>query len=108
MTKSVKIIVHVPTTHTDEIIQAMGDAGAGIIGNYSHCSFSSRGTGRFLPQQGAQPAIGEVGTFEKVEEDRVEMTCNLRLVPDVVRAIKAVHPYEEPTYDIYERFEFTF
>ncbi len=106
MTISVKIVVHVPVTHSAVVIQAMGEAGAGKIGNYSHCSFRSRGTGTFLPLDGANPAVGRVGLFEEVAEDRIEMTCAVHLIPAVIAAIKKSHPYEEPTYDIYERFDF--
>ncbi len=105
MTNSVKIVVHVPVTHSTELIQAMGDAGAGKIGNYSHCSFRSQGTGTFLPLDGANPTVGKVGLFEEVAEDRIEMTCAVHLLPAVIAAIEKAHPYEEPTYDIYERFE---
>ena len=59
----VKIVVFVPKTHTDNIRQAMGDAGAGKIGNYSHCSYSVDGVGRY-PLEGAHPAIGQVGKPE--------------------------------------------
>lgn len=65
MSNLVKIVVFVPLTHTDIVRQAIGDAGAGIIGNYSHCSFSSKGTGRYKPLEGAKPAIGEVGKYMK-------------------------------------------
>ncbi len=97
--------MHVPVDSVDIVVGAMGDAGAGRIGNYTHCSFSSRGIGRFLPQVGANPTIGQVGALELVEEERVEMTCDLGVLPAVIQAIKNVHPYEEPTYDAYERLD---
>ena len=96
-----KLIVTTPVDSADEVIQAIGEAGGGKIGNYSFCSFSVRGVGRFLPQEGAKPAIGEVGKLEEVEEERVEITCEDALVADVVAAIRRVHPYEEPAIDIY-------
>lgn len=71
----VKIVVFVPKTHTGMVRKAMGDAGAGRIGNYSHCSFSIDGIGRYKPLEGAHPAIGEVGKFEGVEEERIECVC---------------------------------
>ena len=103
--KTVKIVVHVPVDSVDLVVGAMGDAGAGRIGNYTHCSFSSRGIGRSFPQEGASPVIGTVGSLELIEEERIEMTCETTLLPDVIKAIKAVHPYEEPTYDVYQRLE---
>lgn len=102
MSEQVKIVVFVPESHADVVRQAMGDAGAGKIGNYSHCSFSSNGIGRFLPEAGAHPAIGEVGKLEEVVEERIEMVCPRELVSSVVTAIKSVHPYEEVALDIYE------
>lgn len=97
----VKVVVFVPLTHTDVVRQAIGDAGAGVIGNYSHCSFSSRGIGRYKPLEGAKPAIGEVGKYEEVEEERVEFVCPKDKVKSVMQAIKKVHPYEEVALDIY-------
>jgi hypothetical protein len=96
-----KIVVTVPVAGADKVRQAIGEAGGGKVGNYSFCSFSTKGIGRFLPQEGAQPAIGEVGKLEEVEEERIEITCSDELVAGVVAAINAVHPYEEPAIDIY-------
>lgn len=97
-----KIIVTAPVGEAaDKVRQAMGETGAGKVGNYSFCSFSVRGVGRFLPCDGAHPAIGEVGKLEEVEEERIEVNCVDELVADVVAAIRRVHPYEEPAVDIY-------
>lgn len=81
--------------------QAIGDAGGGKIGNYSHCSFSSKGIGRYKPLEGAHPAIGEVGKFEEVEEEQVEFVCERSQAKAVIEALKKVHPYEEVAMDIY-------
>jgi hypothetical protein len=96
-----KIVVTVPIADADKIREAMAEAGAGRIGNYSHASFSGRGTGRFKPLKGANPHIGEVGKLEEVEEERIEVTAADEDVEAVVAAIRKVHPYEEPTIDIY-------
>lgn len=101
MNHQVKIIVFVPKTHTDVVRQAMGDAGAGKIGNYSHCSFSIDGIGRYKPTEGSKPFIGEVGKFEEVVEERIECVCERSKAKEVIAAIKIVHPYEEVTFDIY-------
>lgn len=101
MNSLVKIVVFVPLTHTDVVRQAIGDAEAGVIGNYSHCSFSSSGVGRYKPLEGAKPAIGEVGKYESVEEERVEFVCPKDKVKQVIEAIKKIHPYEEVALDIY-------
>lgn len=97
----VKIVVFVPKSHTDIVRKAMGDAGAGKIGNYSHCSYSVDGIGRFLPLEGANPTIGEVGKPEEVQEERVECVCDKNEAKVVIAAMRKVHPYEEVAFDIY-------
>lgn len=96
-----KIACFVPVTHTEAVLKAMGDAGAGHIGNYSHCGFYSEGTGTFLPLDGATPYIGTVGEIEQVKETRVETIVLEALLSSVVRAMKEAHPYEEVAYDVY-------
>ncbi|MDO8552101.1 MAG: hypothetical protein Q7S01_01070 [bacterium] len=96
-----KIIVYVPLANADAVRKAIGYAGGGKIGNYSFCSFSSRGVGRFLPETGAHPATGEIGKLEQVEEERIEFVCEPELRAKVVEAIKRAHPYEEPAIDIW-------
>lgn len=99
--KNVKIIIFVPETHTDVVREAMGKAGAGKIGNYTYCSFSSKGVGRFKPEKGANPHIGEVGNFEEVVEERIETVCSRVNLEKVINAIKEVHPYDEVAFDVY-------
>lgn len=101
MKGSVKIVVFVPLTHSDKVRDAIGEAGGGRIGNYTHCSFSAKGVGRFRPQKGANPSIGEIGKLEEVEEERIEFVCPRDETKEVISAIKKVHPYEEVALDIY-------
>lgn len=101
MTKLVKLVVFVPETHADAVRKAMGDAGAGRLGNYSHCSFSAGGTGRFRPLEGAKLAIGKVGKLEEVREERVECICERSMARAIIAAVRKVHPYEEVAFDIY-------
>lgn len=84
---------------------AIGDAGAGKIGNYDYCTFSTIGTGRFLPKEGANPTVGKVGKPEAVEEERIETICDSGIVQEVIRAVRKVHPYEEAPFDIYPMLE---
>jgi hypothetical protein len=98
---NVKIVVFVPESHVEVVREAMSKAGAGKMGNYSSCSFSSKGIGRFKPEEGAHPAIGEVGKLELVEEERIEVLCERSLLKEVIAAIKKVHPYEEVALEIY-------
>jgi len=99
--KRYKIVLYVPESHADKLREAIGNAGAGKIGNYSHCTFTIKGIGRFKPLEGANPTIGEVGKLEKVAEDRIETVCEANVLKDVLRAIREVHPYEEPATDVY-------
>ena|SRR3989344_8310661 len=101
-----KIAVTVPVGNADALRQAVGEAGGGKQGNYSFCSFSVRGVGRFKPETGAKPAIGEVGKFEEVEEERIEVTCKDEDIASVLNAIRRTHPYEEPMIDVYAIEEF--
>ena len=97
----VKIIVNIPPENADAIREVLGKAGAGTIGNYSYCSFSVTGRGRFLPNEKAQPHIGEPGKPENVTEERIEVICDRAQAKAVIGALRRAHPYEEPAIDIY-------
>ena len=97
-----KLVVTVPLTHADIVRDAMGKAGAGKLGNYSFCSVSAKIIGRYFPEEGATPHIGEVAKLEQVEEERIEVTCDKEVLHDVIAAIKSVHPYEEVVIDVYQ------
>lgn len=99
--ESVKIVVFVPLTHTNIIREIIGKFGGGILGNYEYCSFSSKGVGRFKPNDKANPHIGESNKVEEVEEERIEFTCEKNKAQSVINEIKKVHPYEEVALDIY-------
>lgn len=90
------LVTYVPESHADAVLTAIGDAGAGRIGNYSHCSFTLRGVGRFTPLLGSGPYLGAVGQPELVEEIRVECVVESEKLDAVVLALRAAHPYEEP------------
>lgn len=96
-----KVVVYVPLDYADIVRKTIGEAGSGRLGEYSFCSFSTRGVGRFLPSENANPHIGEVNKLEEVEEERVEVTCDTELVENVLSAIKKVHPYEEIAMDVW-------
>lgn len=96
-----KLVVFVPASHAPGLRDALAAAGAGVIGNYTHCSFNLTGTGTFLGGEGSDPAVGSAGKLEQVEELRVEMVCPAHALPAAARAIAAVHPYEEPAWDVH-------
>jgi hypothetical protein len=97
----VKIVTFVPETHADRVRETIGNAGGGHIGNYTHCSFSVKGVGRFKPVEGADPAIGAIGSLESVQEEKIEFVCERVLAKKVMEEIRRVHPYEEVPIDVY-------
>ncbi|MBQ8844500.1 MAG: hypothetical protein IJ008_00615 [Clostridia bacterium] len=99
MTK-VKIFVTIPQENVEEVRNAICNAGAGIIGNYSYCSASTKCTGTFLPNEQAKPYIGNNNKLEIVEEEKLEVICNIENVKNVIKKLREVHPYEEPAIDI--------
>lgn len=96
-----KLVVYVPRTHVDILREALGEAGAGHIGAYSHCSFNSEGIGSFRPLKGSNPYIGESGVQEFVEETKIETIVRASQLSNVVSAMTKAHPYEEVAYDVY-------
>lgn len=97
-----KVTTYVPLERADAVRAAMAEVGAGALGDYDSCSFSTPGEGRFRPLDGATPAIGVVGRPEVVEEVRVEAVLPRSRRSAVVAALLAAHPYEEPAYDVVE------
>lgn len=96
-----KLAVYVPKEYEEQVRAALGNAGAGHIGEYSHCAFSSEGIGSFKPLDGAKPFIGEVGELELVHEVRLETVFPKSVEKAVINAMIKSHPYEEVAYDIY-------
>lgn len=96
-----KIAVYSPVNTADELSFQMAAAGAGIIGNYTVCSFRTKGVGTFIGSKKSSPSKGKKGKFEMVEEVRLEMICEEAFLNDVIDSIYSVHPYEEPAYEIY-------
>ena len=101
MEKRYKLVVYVPESHAEALREAMGNAGAGKIGKYEHCTFTLKGVARFKPLQGANPTDGNVGELEEVVEERIETVCTGEVLQDVLKAIREAHPYEEPATDVY-------
>lgn len=97
----IKLVVFVPGDYADAVRGALGRAGAGWIGNYSDCTFNTRGTGTFRPREGTNPFTGTVGELERVDEVRIETIVRQDDVDRVVGAMLDAHPYEEAAYDLY-------
>ncbi len=96
----VKIIVTIPIENVEEVRNAICESGAGIIGNYTHCSMSTKCIGTFKPNDDANPYIGENNKMEFVEEEKLEVVCDTNNVKKVIIKLREVHPYEEPAIDI--------
>lgn len=99
--KLYKLVVFIPTEAVEEVSQAISNAGAGWIGNYSHCTFRTSGTGTFLPLAGTHPYIGAQGKLARVDETRLETIVPEDRLNRVLKAMLKAHPYEEVAYDIY-------
>jgi dinuclear metal center YbgI/SA1388 family protein len=97
-----KLTVYVPVSHAHILRDRLAVAGAGQIGNYDTCSFSSTGKGRFKPLEHANPTIGTVNNLEEVEEEKVEVVFSVSIKSKILKALYAVHPYEEPAFDIWK------
>ena len=95
-----KVITFAPAAAVPAILEAMAAAGAGRIGNYTHCSYRSEGIGSFLPEAGANPVLGEKGIINQEVETRLEMIAPAQRLDRVVAALVAAHPYEEPAFDV--------
>lgn len=100
MYKKVKIAVYCPKADCEKIRRVMAEAGAGRIGNYSYCSFSFSGVGRFKPNESANPSIGKKEELNEVEEEKIEAICEYDKWQEVVAKIIEAHPYEEPAIDV--------
>lgn len=97
-----KLVTFVPDQQVAEVRSALASAGAGVIGNYTECSFSLAGIGTYRPQKGAQPVYGEVGRLEEADEQRLEMRVPVHSVRQVIAALRTSHPYDEVAYDLFQ------
>lgn len=96
-----KIVVFCPSDHADAVRNAMFAAGAGNIGNYDECSFNINGKGTFRAGDNTNPYVGSKGKRHSEEEVRIETVVPRHLTQKIIKAMVAVHPYEEVAYDIY-------
>lgn len=100
-TRYLKLVVFTPPASLERLRAALSACGAGVIGNYTECGFSVAGRGSFRGNEQANPTIGRRGMLEHVDELRLEMVVPPTRVAEVVRALCANHPYEEPAFDLY-------
>ena len=98
------LVIYVPEESLENVKTAVFTAGAGKIGNYSHCSWQVKGQGQFKPEIGSSPFKGEVNKLGKVDEYRWELVCPDRDIKNIVQAMLEAHPYETPAYHLVEVF----
>lgn len=102
LSRNVKLVVFTPLTHAEQVRQALGEAGAGVIGDYEQCSFTSTvGKARFRPTINAQPFVGTVEQLNEENEERIETVLPRNILQRVIDAIRKVHPYQHMGYDVY-------
>jgi hypothetical protein len=97
-----KLVVFVPREALDPVREALFAAGAGRIGGYERCSWYAAGTGTFLGGTGTDPSVGQAGVEQRVAELRLETVFPADRHDEVIAALRAAHPYEEPAFDVYE------
>jgi len=96
-----KLVVFVPREALDIVREALFEAGAGRIGDYERCSFYTEGTGTFFGGEGTDPDVGQAGREQRVAELRLETVFPEERQAEIVEALRRVHPYEEPAFDVY-------
>lgn len=101
-----KISVFIPKGSVENVKQALFQAGAGRIGNYDSCCWQTDGIGQFRPLDGSNPHIGNINKIEQVQETKVELVCDDKLIKKVVQALRYSHPYEEPAFDVWKLEDF--
>ena len=94
------IATSVPTKNVEEIRNALCEAGAGVLGNYTHCSMATKCIGSFKPNDMANPHLGEKNQLDFVEEEKLETICEVENVKKVISKLREIHPYEEPIIEI--------
>lgn len=95
-----KLVTFVPEAAVDAVAHALAEAGAGRIGDYTHCTFRTQGEGTFLGGESTSPVVGARGVLERADEVRLEVVCPVERTRAVVDALFASHPYETPAYDL--------
>jgi hypothetical protein len=97
-----KLVVFVPSEAADRVRRVLGEQQAGVLGAYRYCSFSSVGIARFIPSKTARPSIGSVDQLVSTAEERIEVVCESTDATALIKAVRAVHPYEHVEFDIYQ------
>lgn len=100
--KLYKLVTFIPQNKVEKVSYAICSAGAGQIGDYSHCTFLSHGIGTFHPGKKSHPKVGKKDQLNRVGEARLETIVPESKLRAVLTALLTTHPYEAPTFDIYQ------
>jgi len=92
------LIVYVPRSDLEGLKQALFQAGAGQIGNYTECCWQTSGTGQFTSSKGARPSIGQAGESTELNEIKIEIMCAAEKIDSIIAALLQAHPYETPSF----------
>ncbi|PTU75516.1 Nif3-like dinuclear metal center hexameric protein [Pseudomonas mangrovi] len=103
-----KLCFYVPDSHLEQVKTAVFAAGAGRLGNYDQCCWQVLGEGQFRPLPGSNPALGEQGRTERVDEWKVELVVADDVIHAAIKALKQAHPYETPAYDVWRLSDMVF
>jgi len=95
-----KLEIFLPLEALEIVRETAAVQGAGVIGNYDHCASVSEVRGYWRPLKGASPYKGQIGDLEQSVEYKLEINCSLDVLPKLIEAIRAVHPYEEPLINV--------
>ena len=95
-----KLEIYIPESHVTALLDALAEAGAGVVGRYDHCASLSAVTGVWRPLPGAHPYDGEVGELRQAAEIKVETACPAGALKAALAAVRQVYPYEEPVVNI--------
>jgi hypothetical protein len=98
--KAIKLEIFIPEDHIDPLREALHEVGVGRLGEYDHCLSVTQVSGYWRPLPGSDPHEGEVGAVSHATEGKVEVVCPFALVADALKAIRTVHPYEEPLINV--------
>ena len=101
-----KLVYYVLVKESEKVKQALFKIGVGRLGNYDSCCFESVGTGQFRPLEGSNPTLGRHNEVEKVQEAKVEMVLEDKLIQTAISTLKQAHPYEEVAYQVFQCLDF--
>ena len=97
-----KLVTYTIPENVEQVRNALFDAGAGKIGNYDDCSFTSQGIGSYMGNENSNPEIGERFEFVEAQEIKIEVTFEKHLQNKILKALLKNHVYEEVAYEIYD------